>query len=107
MDWLFLVAGTLTAVLANIMIKASNGMENVILGYGAFILFGVSIYLYMIAVKTIPISVAYPVWSGVGVLAITAVGYFMFSEGISGLKILFISMILIGCIGLNLISKSS
>lgn len=104
--WVTLLTGTLISVFANAMLKQSDGFSNVLLGCGSFILFGIGIFLYGQAVKTLPIGIAYAVWSGVGVLIVTAIGLIWFKETISPLGILFMVMIITGCIGLNLITKS-
>ena len=65
--WLILMSGVLISVVANAMLKQSDGFSNVFLGVCSFILFGIGIYLYGQAVKTLPIGVAYTVWSGIGV----------------------------------------
>jgi len=52
--------------------------------------------------KILPVGVVYAIWSGVGIVAITAIGLFAFDERLSALQFAFIAMILIGAVGLNL-----
>lgn len=105
MAWMVLLAGVAISVVANALLKYSNGVEKVVPGVASFILFAIAIYLYGYAVKTLPIGVAYAVWSGVGILIVTFIGIIWFKESISYLGIFFMLMILTGCIGLNLITK--
>jgi small multidrug resistance pump len=100
-----LLSGTLIAVCANAMLKQSDGFSNIILGCLSFLLFGIGIFMYGQAVKTLPIGIAYTVWSGVSVLIVTIIGLLWFKETISPLGILFMVMIITGCIGLNIITK--
>ncbi|WP_347472954.1 DMT family transporter [Clostridium kluyveri] len=51
--------------------------------------------------KKIDIGVAYAIWSGLGITAIEIIGVLIFKERIDFLKIMFISLIMIGTIGLN------
>jgi len=104
--WVILLTGTLISVFANAMLKQSDGFNNVLLGCCSFLLFGIGIYMYGQAVKTLPIGIAYAVWSGIGVLIVTLIGLIWFKESISPLGILFMVMIITGCIGLNLITKT-
>ena len=104
--WLILLTGTLISVLANTMLKQSDGFNNVLLGCCSFVLFGIGIFMYGQAVKTLPIGIAYAVWTGIGGPIIALIGFIWFKESISPLGIFFIAMIITGCIGLNLITKT-
>lgn len=106
MAWLYLYLGVGLSILGNALVKQSNGFTDVKLGVASFILFGVGIYLYSLAVKSIPIGTAYAVWSGIGVLSIAIIGIVWFKEPIGTLNAVFIAMILAGCIGLNLMTKA-
>ena len=55
-----------------------------------------------LALKDIPVSVAYPIWTGVGALGTVLIGYFYFGEGMSLMKGLSIAMIVGGVIGLRM-----
>ena len=105
MAWIILLSGTLISVMANALLKQSDGFAHIWLGLTSFVLFGVGIYLYGIAVKTLPIGVAYAVWSGVGVIVVTAIGILWFKEHVNYLTVLFMVMIITGCIGLNLVTR--
>ncbi len=64
--------------------------------------YGVSIWLLAIVVRTMPVSVAYAVWSGLGTAIVAAVGYAFFGETMSWAKALSIGLIVAGVVGLNL-----
>lgn len=106
MAWIILTSGALIGVFANTLLKRSDGFTHLGLGFSAFALFSVAIYCFSISIKTLPMGVAYAVWSGIGVITITLVGLIWFKESISHLGILFIFMILIGCVGLNMITRA-
>jgi small multidrug resistance pump len=55
--------------------------------------------------KSIPVGVTYAIWSGVGVVAITIIGWLVFKQSLHLMQIGFILLILIGAIGLNLTTK--
>jgi small multidrug resistance pump len=54
-----------------------------------------------VAVKKIDISVSYAIWSGVGTALIALIGFGWFKEPVTALKVLSISMIVVGVVGLN------
>ena len=55
-----------------------------------------------LALKTIDISVAYAVWSGLGTALIATVGVLWMKEPLNTLKIASLMLIIIGVIGLHL-----
>ncbi len=65
-----------------------------------FAVFG-GITCLTLAMKDIPVSIAYPVWTGIGALGTVVIGYYWFGEGMSLLKALSIAMIVGGIIGLR------
>ena len=68
----------------------------VISGYGA------SIWLLAVVVRSMPVSVAYAVWSGVGTALVAVVGYAFLGESLGWFKALSLGLIVVGVIGLNL-----
>jgi len=62
------------------------------------------IFLNM-AIKILPMSVAYAVWSGIGIVGVFIYGTLILKEPFSLLSMCFIIMILIGIIGLKLVVK--
>ncbi|MFN8194373.1 MAG: multidrug efflux SMR transporter [Nocardioidaceae bacterium] len=73
-------------------------------GWSAVVLagYGVSIWLLAIVVRSMPVSVAYAVWSGVGTAVVAAVGYAFLGDSMNWVKALSLGMIVVGVVGLNL-----
>ena len=71
----------------------------------------VSFILALIAlsqsVKSLEIGVVYAIWSGVGITLITLIGLLFFHESISFAKLFFIALIVIGVIGLQLVTSDT
>lgn len=55
-----------------------------------------------LALKKIPLSIAYAIWTGIGIAGTSILGFWIFDEVLSISKIIFVSFILIGIIGLRL-----
>lgn len=64
--------------------------------------YAVSIWLLTVVVRTVPVSVAYAIWSGVGTALVAVVGYVFLGEQLGWVKALSLAMIVVGVIGLNL-----
>jgi len=68
----------------------------VLAGYAA------SIWLLALIVKTIPVSVAYAIWAGVGTATVAVIGAIFLGEHLSLIKIVSLALIVAGVVGLNL-----
>lgn len=64
--------------------------------------YGLSIWLLAVVVKTLPVSVAYAIWSGLGTAAVAVIGYLWLGESLTPVKLVSLAMIVLGVVGLNL-----
>ncbi|MCB1979705.1 MAG: multidrug efflux SMR transporter, partial [Burkholderiaceae bacterium] len=77
-----LSAAIVAEVVATSALKASVGFTRllpstiVVLGYGA------AFYCLSLTLKTMPIGVAYAIWSGLGIVLITLAGYVLYQQSI-------------------------
>lgn len=58
-------------------------------------------YLLYLAQKSIPIGTAYVIWTGIGAVGTVILGMCFFGDSSSLLRLLFVSLILIGVVGLK------
>lgn len=59
--------------------------------------------LFPIALRELPLSLAYATWSGVGTVASVLIGAACFAERLSRLKVACVALIVLGVVGLNLL----
>jgi small multidrug resistance pump len=64
-------------------------------------------YFLSLTLETIPIGIAYAIWSGVGVASITLVSVVSFDQKIDLSAVIGISLIIIGVIVLRVFSDAS
>jgi small multidrug resistance pump len=64
--------------------------------------YAVSIWLLSVVVNTVPVSIAYAVWSGVGTAAVAVIGFLYLGDSMNVLKALCLVLIVAGVVGLNL-----
>jgi hypothetical protein len=62
--WIMLYAAIAFEVAGTTALKLSEGLEKVLFFAGALALYGVSFMFLTLALKTVPVSVAYAIWSG-------------------------------------------
>ena len=107
MHWLVLFFAILFEVAGTLTLKFTDGMTR--LGPTAlmFAFYLASLFGLSIAVKRIPVGVAYAVWSGLGTLIVAAGGVVWFKEEVTVLRVVSTMLIVIGVAGLYLTSVES
>ena len=94
-------------VVATTALKASAGFTRlwpsclVVLGYG------VAFYCLSLTLKTIPVGLAYAIWSGLGIVLITAAGWVLYHQSIDWPAALGMALIVAGVAVIQLFSKAT
>jgi multidrug transporter EmrE-like cation transporter len=103
--WLgFAIAGE---ILATAMLKASDGMTKpgpaaiTVVGYLA------AFWCLSHSMKTVPVGIGYAIWSGVGIVAISAIAWVWFKQRLDMPALIGMGLILAGVVVINVFSKSS
>ena len=99
--YIFLTISILGEIFATAMLKLSEGFTLLLPSSGAIIGYGLSFYFLGITLKTIPLSLAYAIWSGVGTALTTLISVILWGEVLSTLKVIGIILIISGVIALN------
>jgi small multidrug resistance pump len=97
-----LVVAITTEVAATAALPRTAGFHHP--GWTALVISGyaISIYLLSVIVRTIPVSVTYAIWAGVGTAAIAVVGVVALGDQMDWVKAAAIVLIVVGVIVLNL-----
>jgi quaternary ammonium compound-resistance protein SugE len=101
LSWIYLALAAVFEIMFAASMKASDGFTRLIPSIITVIGVVGGIGFLTFAMKDIPVSIAYPIWTGIGALGTVVIGYFYFGEGMSLLKGLSIAMIVGGIIGLR------
>lgn len=106
MSYVYLAIAIVAEVAATAALKASEGFTHfwpsviVVVGYGA------AFYFLSLVLKTIPVGVAYAVWSGAGVVLISLVGLLFFGQKLDAPAIAGMVLIVAGIVVMNVFSSS-
>ncbi|TGA98892.1 multidrug efflux SMR transporter [Sporolactobacillus shoreae] len=106
MSWFYLSLAILFEVCGTLLMKVSNGLSHISYTVIMFVCYVISLTMLSFALKSIEIGTAYAIWSGVGIVLIVTIGILFFKEPLSLQKMIFISLIVIGAIGLNLFGEA-
>ncbi len=104
--WIFLALAIVTEVAATSALKASDGFSRlgpslvVVVGYAA------AFYFLSLTLRTIPVGVAYAVWSGAGVALIALIGWLVFGQALDAPAIIGVLLIVAGVVVLNVFSRT-
>ena len=105
--WAALGAAILAEVLATSALKASGSFTRlwpsaaVVTGYVLAFLF------LSVAIRSIPIGVAYAVWSGIGIVLVTAAGWLLYGQRLDGPALAGLGLIVAGVAVLRLFSRTA
>lgn len=104
MAWALLFLAILLEVSGTICMKLSQGFTRMLPTILMFVFYGLGFIPLTLAIRVLDLSVAYAIWSGVGTAIVSIVGITLLKEQVSPWKIIFLLMIVIGVIGLRLIT---
>ncbi|WP_314590025.1 multidrug efflux SMR transporter [Paenibacillus terrigena] len=106
MHWILLIFAIAAEVAGTTFMKLSLGFTKLVPSLLLIVFYLLSLTLLNLALKGIPIGVAYAIWSGMGTLLVVGIGWALFGEPLSMLKLISICLIIAGVVGLNLGSNS-
>ncbi|MGQ0444101.1 MAG: quaternary ammonium compound efflux SMR transporter SugE [Beijerinckiaceae bacterium] len=104
MAWPFLFAAGLCEVAWAIGLKYTDGFSRLYPSLATVAAMGASIGLLGLALKTLPVGTAYPIWTGIGAAGTVALGIYLFNEPATVTRLMCIGLILAGIIGLRISS---
>jgi len=106
-NWLFLFIAIIAEVIATSALKSSEGFSKPIASIVVVLGYMIAFYCLSLTLKTIPVGIAYAVWSGIGIVLITTVAWIVFDQKLDVWGIVGIALIMSGVLILNLLSKTS
>lgn len=98
MAWIFLIiAGVLEVVWAYAM-KQSHGFTRLVPSIITIVTMLGSFWLLAIAMRTIPLGTAYPVWTGIGAVGAFLAGVVLLAEPVNAMRIIAAVLIVSGLV---------
>lgn len=107
MHWFYLAVAITGEVLGTSALKASEGFTRlwpsvlVMVGYGA------ALFFFSVALRAVPVGVAYAIWSGVGIAAIALIGWVVFGQRLDTPAFLGMGLIVAGVLVLQVFSNTA
>ena len=106
-NWVYLGLAIFSEVIATASLKSTEGFTRLVPSIVVLVGYAAAFYFLSLTLDTIPIGVAYAVWSGVGVATITLVSLVVYDQKIDAAGLMGIGLIVAGVIVLRLFSEAS
>lgn len=104
--YLLLGLAIVAEVVGTSALKASEGFTRLLPSLLTVLGYGVAFWLLSHTLKHLPTGVVYAIWSGVGIVLITLVGWAWFKEPLDAPALAGLGLIITGVAVINLFSKS-
>jgi small multidrug resistance pump len=93
-------------VIATTLLPHTQEFTKPIPTLGMALLYCVAFYLLTIALRVLPVGIAYAIWSGLGIVLVTTINYFILKQTLDLPAILGLALIIVGVLIINLLSNS-
>lgn len=106
-NFLFLAAAIVCETIGTSFLKKTEQFTKLFPSIIFIVMMGGAFYFLSLALKGIPIGIAYAIWSAVGIVLISIIGYFAYKQTLDLPAMVGIGFIVIGVVIINLFSKSA
>ena len=106
-SYLFLLLAILFEVAGTTTLKMSEQFTRFVPSVITVIAYIAAFYLLSLTLKTVPVGIAYAIWSGIGIVFIALIGWFVFKQTLDFPAILGLILIISGVLIINLLSKTA
>ena len=104
--WLFLGIAIVAETIATPAMKSSEGFTKLAPSAVVIIGYGIAFYFLSITLRSIPVGIAYAIWSGAGIVLITIIGWTFFGQKLDLSALIGIGLIIAGVVTMNVFSNS-
>lgn len=106
-NYLFLLLAIVFETIATSSLKASEQFTKLVPSLITIIGYIATFYLLSLTLRSIPVGIAYAIWSGIGIVLVTLVGIVMFKQVPDLPAIIGLLLIIAGVVVINVFSKTS
>ena len=103
---LYLAIAIVSEVIGTSLLTASHGFARWGYAVASLAAYGCAFYFLSIPLKTIPTGIVYAIWSGVGIVLVSAIGALFFKQMLDMPALIGIGLIMVGVLVINLFSGS-
>ena len=106
MKYVFLLIAIVAEVIATSALNASNQFTKWLPSLITVVGYGAAFYFLSLALRSMPVAVAYAIWSGLGIVLVAIVGILFFRQVPDLPALIGMGLIITGVLVMNLLSKT-
>ncbi len=106
MAWVYLGFAIVAEIIATSALQATQGFTKLWPSVLTLVGYGLAFYFLSLSLRSIPLGVAYAIWSGVGIVCVSIIAFFLYKQSLDLAAILGMTMIVGGVVVINLFSKT-
>lgn len=103
----YLAVAIIAEVIATSALKAANGFTVLIPSIITVTGYVIAFFFLSLTLKTMPVGVAYAIWSGLGIVAVSVIAFVLYKQVLDLPAMLGMGLILAGVLVINLFSKTA
>lgn len=105
-QWLYLGIAIVAEVIATSTMKATQGFTRLWPSLAVAAGYLVAFYFLSLTLRTLPVGIAYAVWSGAGIALVSLIAWLAYGQTLDGPAVAGLALIVAGVVVLNGFSKS-
>ncbi len=106
LTYLYLFVAIIFEVVATTALKQTDGFTRLIPSLVTVLGYALAFYFLALTLRTMPVGIVYAIWSGAGIILITAIGWILFRQALDLPALVGMGLILAGVLVINLFSRS-
>ncbi len=106
LTYIYLFVAIIFEVIATTALKQTDGFTRILPSLMTISGYALAFYFLALTLRTMPVGIVYAIWSGAGIILITAIGWLLFRQSLDLPALVGMSLIMAGVLVINLFSKS-
>lgn len=99
--YMALALAIVAEVIATSALKATDSFTRLWPSALVVVAYAVAFYFLSVAIKVIPVGVAYGIWSGLGIVLVSVIAFFLYKQSLSVFQITGLLFIVLGVVLVN------
>ncbi|WP_454012059.1 DMT family transporter [Aquamicrobium terrae] len=105
-NYVYLLVAILFEVLATTALKETHGFTRLVPSLVTVAGYALAFYFLSLTLRVMPVGIVYALWSGVGIVLVTAIGWAWFRQALDLPALVGIGLIMAGVAVINLFSRT-
>ena len=107
LGYLWLAIAIVSEVIGTSALKASQEFTRLVPSLISMVAFLCALFCLSLTLRSVPVGVAYAIWSGIGIVLISAIALVLFGQKLDAPALIGMALIIAGVLVINLFSKST